>query len=143
MNSMSDRLFLDTNILVYAFDDRVPFKKNRSLEILEQAGKLGKSVVSTQVLQEFYVVVLRKLERPLSEDEAESAVRRFAKLPVVLIDTPMILAAIKTSREHNLSLWDALIVQAAIESGCRKLMTEDLQHNRRIGSLQINNPFSS
>ncbi|MBW2701849.1 MAG: PIN domain-containing protein [Deltaproteobacteria bacterium] len=140
---MSDRIFLDTNVLVYAFDDSDPAKKNRSLEILEQVGKQLQAVVSTQVLQEFYVVVLRKLKKPLSEDEAEGAVRRFAQLPVVLIDKAMILSAVRTSRIHQLSLWDALIVQSATESGCRRLLTEDLQHGQRFGSLQIENPFLS
>ena len=140
---MSDRVFLDTNVLVYAFDDSDPAKKNRSLEILGQIGKQVQAVVSTQVLQEFYVVVLRKLKQSLSEDEAEGAVQRFAKLPVVLIDKAMVLSAIRTSRTHQLSLWDALIVQSAIESGCRKLLTEDLQHGQRIGPLQIENPFTS
>lgn len=140
---MSDRVFLDTNVLVYAFDDSDPAKKNRALEILGQVGKQLQAVVSTQVLQEFYVVVLRKLKQALSEDEAEGAVQRFAKLPVVLIDKAMILSAIRTSRAHQLSLWDALIVQSAKESGCRKLLTEDLQHGQRIGSLQVENPFLS
>ncbi len=138
---MIDRIFLDTNVLVYAFDDSSPEKKNRSLEILAQVGDKWQAVISTQVLQEFYVVVLRKLKRPLSENDAEGAVRRLAKLPVVLIDSPMICSAIKTSRENQISLWDALIVQSAIESGCRKLMTEDLQHGGQIASLQIENPF--
>ena len=111
--------------------------------ILEQVGKQLQVVVSTQVLQEFYVVVLRKLKQPLSEDEAEGAVRRFAKLPVVLIDKAMILSAVRASRIHQLSLWDALIVQSATESGCRRLLTEDLQHGQRFGSLQIENPFLS
>ncbi len=140
---MSDRIFLDTNVLVYAFDDSDPAKKNRSLEILEQVGKQLQAVVSTQVLQEFYVAVLRKLKQPLSEDEAEGAVQHFAKLPVVLIDKAMILSAVRTSRIHQLSLWDALIVQSATESGCRRLLTEDLQHGQRFGSLQIENPFLS
>ena len=140
---MSDRIFLDTNVLVYAFDDSDPAKKNRSLGILEQVGKQLQVVVSTQVLQEFYGVVLRKLKQPLSEDEAEGAVRRFAKLPVVLIDKAMILSAVRTSRIHQLSLWDALIVQSATESGCRRLLTEDLQHGQRFGLLQIENPFLS
>ncbi|HUU02133.1 MAG TPA: PIN domain-containing protein [Myxococcota bacterium] len=140
---MIDRIFLDTNVLVHAFDDSNPEKKNRSLEILAQVGDKWQAVISTQVLQEFYVVVLRKLKRPLSENDAEGAIRRFAKLPIVLIDSPMIISAIKTSRENRMSLWDALIVQSALESNCRKLLTEDLQHGRQIASLQIENPFLS
>ncbi len=138
---MIDRIFLDTNILVYAFDDNHPRKKNRSLEILSGAGDNQQFVISTQVLQEFYVVVVRKLKRPLSQDDAESAVRRLVELPLVLIDSPMILSAIKVSREHGFSFWDSLIVQAALEGGCRKLLTEDIQHGRQVASVQIENPY--
>jgi predicted nucleic acid-binding protein len=137
---MSGRIFVDTNIFVYAFDGNEPTKQRRSWEILKQARE-EQIVVSTQVLQEFYTVVTRKLEKPLDEEQAESAVRRMVMLPVVQVDAPMVLSAIGASRTLRISFWDALIVRAAIEGDCEKLLTEDLQHDQRIDSLRVENPF--
>jgi predicted nucleic acid-binding protein len=137
---MSDRIFLDTNVLVYAFDDSDLKKQKRAWEILEHSSLAGQAILSTQVLQEFYVTV-RRLERPLEEAQAEEAVRRLAKLPVVQIDGPMVLSAIGISRSYHLSLWDSLIIRAAIEGDCRRLLSEDLHHGQRIESLQLENPF--
>lgn len=138
---MSARIFLDTNVLVYAFDDRDRGKQERSWHLLGQAGMEERSILSTQVLQEFYVIVTRKLERPLAQDTAEEALRLLAKLPVVQVDTPMILSAVRTSRQEKLSFWDALIIRAAVEGGCSELLTEDFQHGRRIEGLLVRNPF--
>ena len=93
--------------------------------------------------EEFYVIVTRKLARPLPEDEAERALGLLAKLPVVQVDTPMILSAVRMSRQEQLSFWDALIVRAAIEAGCSELLTEDLQDGRQFGSLVLRSPFNA
>ena len=138
---MSDRVFLDTNVLVYLFDRDAPTKQKKAREILESQGGTGTIVISTQVLEEFYVNVTRKLGKPLSEQEAEGAVRDFALLDVVEIDLPMVLRAIAGARTHRLSLWDALIVESAQARACRRLLTEDLQHGRQFGALRIENPF--
>lgn len=138
---MSDRAFLDTNVLVYLFDRSAPSKKARAQQILETDGVLGRLVISTQVLQEFYVSVTRKLAKPLPEEEAEAAVRRFTLLPVVQLDTEMVLSAVTRSRSHKLSLWDALILEAAVAGGCKRLLSEDLQHGRELAGLRIENPF--
>lgn len=140
---MSDRIFLDTNILVYSIDSGCPDKQARALEVLGGTEEFQQStfVISTQVLQEFYVAAVRKLDQPMPEDEAEAAVRELSKLPMVQVDFDLIFAAISTSREHRLSFWDALIIRSAISSGCRILLTEDLQHGRKFGSLDIQNPF--
>ena len=140
---MSAKVFLDTNVIVYAFDDRDRRKQARAWELLREAGRSGRSIISTQVLQEFYVIVTRKLSRPLPEDEAERALGLLAKLPVVQVDTPMILSAVRTSRQEQLSFWDALIVRAAIEAGCSELLTEDLQDGRQFGSLVLRSPFNA
>lgn len=138
---MSDRTFLDTNIVVYVFDDDSPEKQARATEILRAEGQDHELVLSTQVLQEFYVAVTRKLERPLAPADALAAVRHLTQLTVTQIDTDMVLSAIKLARAHTVSLWDALIVQAALASGCRTLLTEDMQEGRRFGELRIENPF--
>jgi predicted nucleic acid-binding protein len=136
---MSGRCFVDTNVLVYCFDGSEREKQRRALGLLED--QQLDLVVSTQVLQEFYVTVTRKLASPLPEAEAERAVRELSTLPVVQIDAPMILAAIATSRTHRLSFWDALILEAARGADCVELLTEDLQEGFTLGPVKVVNPF--
>jgi predicted nucleic acid-binding protein len=138
---MSGRLFLDTNVLVYAFDDADRRKQERAWGILNAVGQDGTGMLSTQVLQEFYVTVTRKLDRPLDEETAERVVGALTALPVVQIDPSMVQAAIRTSRAHQLSLWDALILQAAMASGCKELYTEDLQEGFQVGGVRVVDPF--
>ena len=134
------RSFLDTNVLVYCHDRGEPRKRKQALALLGSTDR--DFVVSTQVLQEFYVTVVRKLAKPLDEASAEAAVRDLAQLPVVPVDTPMVLAAIATSRAHDLSLWDALILQAAVAGGCKEVLTEDLQDGFKLGPVTVTNPFT-
>lgn len=138
---MSGRTFLDTNIPVYAFDSDEPEKQVKAAEILREAGGSGTHVVSPQVLTEFFAVTTRKLARPLTEATAAAAVARLAELPVVVADAATVLAAIELVREHGLSVWDAMVIQTALEGGCARLLTEDLQHGRRFGALEVVNPF--
>ena len=138
---MSTRVFLDTNVLVYLFDLDAPEKQARAQEILESEGASGRALVSTQVLQEFYVSVTRKLAQPLDPETAYRAVEDLASLPMVQIDTTLILSAITRHRKEQVSFWDALIIQAALEGGAGILYTEDLQHGRVMDGLRIENPF--
>ena len=137
---MTGRSFLDTNVVVYAFDDDAPLKKHKALRILEEA-RASTHVLSPQGLQEFFNAVTRKLARPVRAEDAESAVHLLAKLTIVPADRDLVISAIRTHRHHQLSLWDALIVQAAIVGGCDRLLTEDMQDGRRLGNLVIENPF--
>jgi predicted nucleic acid-binding protein len=134
-------VFLDTNVLVYLFDDDAPKKQERAWEVFDLAAS-GDAITSTQVLQEFYVTVTRKLATPVPAEEAERVVRQLARLPIVDVDSSIILSAIGSSRRHQLSLWDALIVQAALAGGCNRLLTEDLQPGSRFESLTVENPFA-
>lgn len=135
------RSFFDTNVLVYLYDDDEPEKKARAQEIVEAEFDAGRVVLSTQVLQEFYTAVTRKLSSPLPSEVAEERVRDFSILPLVRVDVPMILAAIVRSRDLGFSFWDALIVEAALVGGAGTLFTEDLQHGQVIEGLRIENPF--
>lgn len=139
---MSGRAFLDTNVLVYAFDDQDPQKQTVAQSILEEISRSGCYALSTQVLQEFFVVTTRKLARPLPEDDAERIVRRLARLQVVPTDAQLVVSAVALCRRTQVALWDALIMQAAIESACTTLLTEDLQDGLCIGPLTVRNPFS-
>ena len=137
------RAFFDTNVLVYLFDNRDPEKKIRAQQIFAEESERGRAVLSTQVLQEFYWAMTRKLASPLPEEIAEERVRDLCELPLVRIDAPMTLAAIARSRSQGFSLWDALIVEAALSAGANRLLTEDLQHGQEIQGLRVENPFLS
>jgi predicted nucleic acid-binding protein len=136
------RTFLDTNVLVYSMDEDVPTKREAAEHLIAEESEAGRATLSTQVLQEFYVVVTRKLKRPLSPERAESAVRALSALPVVQIDPPLILAAIGRARRYSLSFWDSLIIEAAIAGGATTLYSEDLQDGLQIDGLTIRNPFA-
>ena len=143
---MSDRarVFLDTNLLVYLFDRDAPAeKRQRAARLLQEEAIDGRAVISTQVLQEFYVALTSKLARPVPSEEAEEAVRNLNALPVIQVDPQMVLAAIRQGRHHRLNFWDALIYQAAVEAGCDTLLTEDLNDGQQIGPVRIENPFLS
>src|SRR5215203_5680220 len=126
------RSFLHTNVLLYLFDNSVPKKKARAQEVFSEEVEAGRIVLSTQILQEFYVNATRKLAEPLPVEVAEAQVRDFARLPLVRVDEAMILAAIERSRTMYLSFWDALVVEAALRAGTPRLLTEDLQHGQQI-----------
>jgi predicted nucleic acid-binding protein len=133
--------FADTNVLVYAFDTSTPDKQRTAQQLLQLEGSRGKLILSTQVLQEFLVTVTRKLPQPLSLEIAYEAVRNLAEYPLVQIDKNLILRAIKRQGTDQFSFWDALIIEAALQSHCQILLTEDLQDGRKIGGLRITNPF--
>jgi predicted nucleic acid-binding protein len=138
---MTAKVFLDTNVLVYAMDDAAPAKQARARELMAVA-RAESHVVSPQVLQEFYIAVTRKLTRPLAASDAAAAVGVLARLTVVSADAELVVAAIDIHRRYQFSVWDALILQAAITGGCARLLTEDLQHGFRLGNLVVENPFA-
>lgn len=138
---MASRTLFDTNVLVYLFDADSPDKQARAREALRERLESGVVVVSTQVLQEFFVTVTRKLARPLPAAEAEAALHRLMELLVVQVDPDQILAAAVSSRRDRISFWDALILTAAAVAGCEEVLSEDLQHGRSFGRVRIVNPF--
>jgi predicted nucleic acid-binding protein len=128
---------------VYLFDTSAPAKQRRAQALFEELALTGQALLSTQVLQEFYVTVTQKLAEPVELDAAYQAVRDLATLPLVQVDPQLVLAGIQRSQRDRLSFWDALIVQAAIEGGAEVLITEDLQHGRKFDGLVVQNPFRS
>jgi predicted nucleic acid-binding protein len=139
VGTLAERVFIDTNVLLYADDLDAGEKREKAQKILYQVYVDGNGVVSTQVLQEFFVASTRKLGVPA--DIARRKVELLARLDVVTIQPSLILDAIDLHRLHSLSFWDALILRAAAASGCRRLFTEDLQGGRTIAGVQIENPF--
>jgi predicted nucleic acid-binding protein len=137
---MSDRAFLDTNVLVYAVDEAEPGKRAEARRLLGSAGE-QEFVLSSQVLGEFYAVATRKLEQPVPEAVAAAVIDLLGGLPTVSIDAALVKSAVQTSRSAQLSYWDGLIVAAAAASGCVRLLSEDLNDGQLIGSVRIENPF--
>jgi len=140
---MSDepRVFLDTNVLVYAFDDADPARKATAIDHFERLARAGRAIISTQVLAEFYVTVTRKLAVPLREEVAEAVVRDLGRLPVVATDAALVQDAVSRSRRSRISLWDALIVGAARSAACTVLLSEDLQDGAMIDGVRVQSPF--
>lgn len=138
---MSGRRFVDTNVLVYLFDADAPAKRERARELLASDGVEGRLVISTQVLQELFVTLTRKLAVPLAPDRALTVLDSLDELPVTTIDRPLVRAAAELSIRHRISLWDALIVEAARAGGCLVLLTEDLQHGWEVAGIRVENPF--
>ncbi len=136
---MSDKVFVDTNVFVYLFDRDAPDKQRRARTLVEE--QQHRLVLSTQVLQEFFVSVTRRLGKPLPVDEAEAAARDLAALEVVELEVDLVLRAMARVRRHPTSFWDALIVESALAAGCERLLSEDMQDGRRFGPLRIENPF--
>lgn len=137
---MTGRSFLDTNVLVYAADTDEPVKRQQAQQLL--ADDQARFAISTQVLGEFYVTVTRKLVTPLSASAARSAVSELGRLPTIATDVQLVQAAIDTSDRHQLSFWDALIIEAAVIAGCDTLQTEDLNAGATIRGIKIVNPFA-
>ncbi|WP_045220107.1 PIN domain-containing protein [Desulfonatronum thioautotrophicum] len=135
------RSFFDTNVLVYMFDRDAPAKRTLARELFQAETLAGRTIVSAQVMQEFYVTVTRKLARPLDEQTAAEIVNGLASLPVIANDAALILKGISRSRYMHLSFWDAMIIEAALSGGAKTLFTEDLQHDQVIDGMRLHNPF--
>jgi predicted nucleic acid-binding protein len=135
--------FVDTNVIAYAHDRSEHRKEAIAQAKPDALWRDRTGVLSTQVLQEFYVAATRKFDPPMPRGGARAVVEVYAEWPVVQIDVLLLLAASALEERHTLSFWDALIVEAARRSGATRLLTEDLQPGRRIGGVSIENPFAS
>ena len=138
---MTGPFFVDTNILVYADDRRDRRKQSLARDLVRLALTSGKGRLSTQVLTEFFAVATRKLG--LAAATVRRRVEVYASLPVFRPAAEDLLNAIDLHRLHGVAIWDALIVRAALASGCRVLYTEDLQHGRTFDGLEIVDPFAN
>lgn len=138
---MAGSAFFDTNILVYLVDASAPAKRARAEELFDALAGDGVAVISTQVLLEFFWIATRRIPKPLTPAQARQAVSRFALLPVAVLQTATVLAAAARVETRRLALWDALIIQTALDAGCDRVLTEDMQHGATIDGVRIENPF--
>jgi len=142
MISMSGRTFLDTNVLVYAYDRTDPAKQATASGLIERHLRADTGCISVQVLGEFYVTVTRKIPRPLALSAAAAAVAAFGPLRTVELSRAMVRQAVTLHQRGELSYWDALIVVAAERAGCETILSEDLQPGRSYQSVRVVDPFA-
>ena len=138
---MTDNIFVDTNILVYAHDLDAGTKRETAKRWLTDLWENRRGILSTQVLQEFYITLTRKLAIPLSTAVAKKTLRSYLSWEVVVNDGPILLHAIDIEEANKISFWDALIVAAAYAKNSTMLLTEDLNHGQNIEGITIHNPF--
>jgi len=135
--------FVDTNVLVYAFDKSHSPKKLVAQKLMSELMQEDRLRVSTQVLQELFVTLTRKVSRPCSTEEAQAVLDDLTAWPLVVVDYAAIRSAIALADQARLSFRDALVVVAAARTGAAVLYTEDLNDGQEILGVQITNPFAA
>lgn len=139
---MSDRIFLDTNIFVYAFDNRFPEKQSQAKIIIRDYLLNKDYFISSQVLSEFGSVVSQKMNPPLSPEEIIEFFNDLPQDQIIDLNKGLIIRALGLKSKYSLSYWDSMIVSTALASNCSILYTEDMQEGLIIeNSLRITNPF--
>lgn len=134
--------FVDTNILLYAYDVHAVDRHARARELVGRLGRERRGALSVQVLQEFYVNATRRIVVPLNPEQALDRLRVLSRWRAHSPLPHDVLAAVAISSEHQLSFWDAMVVRSASELGCRRLWTEDLNTGQTIAGVTITNPFA-
>jgi predicted nucleic acid-binding protein len=137
---MSDRIFIDANIFVYAQDSGARDKQQKSREIITQLADSGNGVISTQVLQEFFVAATRKLGVPPLA--AKGVLKTLAVFEIVQVSAALIHEAIDCSILNQISFWDSLILAASASAGCSTVLSEDLNSGQTILGVKVQNPFA-
>lgn len=138
---MSDKYFVDTNILVYAHDLTAGVKHQRARALIEKLWNSGLGVLSTQVIQELCVSLRRKAGKPLGTGDVRKLIQDYLAWDVVVNDPTSALEALDIELQYKISFWDALIVYAAEKGGAKILYSEDLADGQRYGSVQVVNPL--
>jgi predicted nucleic acid-binding protein len=139
---MADKYFVDTNILIYAHDRSAGAKHERARELIEKLWASGQGVMSTQVLQELCVNLRRKVARPPGADEIRRLVLDYMSWEVVVNTPAAVIQALEIETRYKTSFWDALILQAAEQSGAAILYSEDLAAKQSYGTVRVVNPLA-
>jgi len=139
---MNDKYFLDTNILIYSFDGRVPKKKEKTSALIEKALTAHVGLISVQVIQEFFNVALHKFAHPLSLSDAKNYLDQVLIPLCDIFPSPaLVREALDLQQTTGYRFYDAQIIASAISGGCKILYTEDMQQGQNISGLKIVNPF--
>jgi len=142
MNAEASRVFLDTNVLVYAYDASAGEKASRAGALVNELWESGGACLSVQVLQEFFVTITRKVPRPLEPRRAAQVVEDLARWRVHAPGSGDVLEAIEIHLTRRISLWDALIVRSALQLGCREILSEALSPGAVHPGVRVRNPFA-
>jgi predicted nucleic acid-binding protein len=133
-------MFLDANVLVYAQDAAAPEKQATSREIISKLAASADGVISTQVMQEFYVAATRKLGVPPLA--AKGVLKTFSVFETVQVSPAIIQDAVDCSILNQLSFWDSLILAAAASAGCSTVLSEDMNPGQVVLGVKVQNPFA-
>jgi predicted nucleic acid-binding protein len=139
---MSDKYFVDTNILVYAHDRAAGVKHERARSLIEKLWNSGGGILSTQVLQELCINLRRKSSRPLSVEETRRLIQDYSSWTIVINTAESVIQALDIEFRYKISFWDALVVQAAGSSGAAVLYSEDLADGQTYGPVRVVNPLN-
>lgn len=139
MKTKSKKCFIDTNVFIYAAADGGNGRQSLARNRLEQLLETNLGVVSTQVMKEFYSVAIGKLK--ISREDAQAMTMALNRFEVVSNTPEIVQRAIDLTVRHSLSIWDAMLVAAAVSAECDVFLTEDLQHGSSIAGVRIENPF--
>jgi predicted nucleic acid-binding protein len=139
---MSDKSFLDSNIFIYAYDQREPVKQSIADNLIRGLAISGEAVISYQVIHEFFNWALVKGPVKMPQEEAQRYLTvTFRSMHIVASSASLVSDAIGIHQRYRLSWYDSLIVAAAQQAGCKLLYSEDLQHGQQFGTVTIHNPF--
>jgi len=136
-----DKVFVDTNVIVYAYDKDAGDKHRVALDIMKDLWRSGLGSISTQILQELFVTLTKKVSAPLDISVVRETVRRLSKWDVLLIDVDTIISATELQERYKYSFWDSLIIASAIAGGAKTIFSEDLSDGQTIQGITIKNPF--
>jgi predicted nucleic acid-binding protein len=136
-----NKTFVDTNVIVYAYDTTAGEKHRTAKKVLIDLWRSGRGLVSTQILQELFVTLTRKIPHPLKSMRAAEIIEDMLTWDVVVNDGESIVQAIALESKEGLSFWDSLVVVAAVRGGAEILLSEDLQAGRDLAGVRILNPF--
>jgi len=138
---MSDKFFVDTNILIYAYDTQAGNKHESCKNKIRELWNDENGVISTQVIQEFYVNVTKKIPKPLSIEQARGILNQYETWQVEIIEAPLVSFASKIQERNQLSFWDSLIIATAVQGNVKVLYSEDLNTGQIIEGIEIINPI--
>ncbi len=134
-------VFIDTNILVYAYDTDDPLKQKISQKILEDTIQNENGAISPQIIGEFFVIVTRKIKNPMRVKDVLGIIDILKTMRVVELDFQLTVDAIKLHQKYLISYWDGLVIATAKFGECAKILSEDLQHGQIIDGIRIENPY--
>jgi predicted nucleic acid-binding protein len=139
---MSDKVFLDTNVLVYAHEPSLGIKHDRARALIDKLWNTGDGVLSTQVLQELCVSLRRKMAKPWTVEETRDLILDYMDWQIVVNTPDSVIEALSMETRYQISFWDALIIHAAESSGAAILYSEELSDGQSYGSVRVVNPLT-